>query len=50
MVKSYGFEKNVDGPCVYKYIKDVKVVFLVLYVDDIVLVGNDVGVLTSVKV
>ena len=26
------------------------VVFLVLYVDDILLIGNDVGVLSSVKV
>ena len=48
-VKSYGFEQNVDEPCVYKRIKDGKVVFLVLYVDDILLIGNDVGNLSSVK-
>ena len=35
---------------VYKYFKDKKVVFLVLYVDDILLIRNDTGVLTSVKV
>ena len=49
-VKTYGFEQNVDEPCVYKHFKDKKVVFLVLYVDDIFLIGNDTVVLTSVKV
>ena len=35
---------------VYKYFKDKKVVFLVLYVDDILLIGNNIGMLTFVKV
>ena len=38
-IKTYGFEQNVDEPCVYKYIKEKKVVFLILYVDDILLIG-----------
>ncbi|KAK0587347.1 hypothetical protein LWI29_021335 [Acer saccharum] len=42
-------EKNPDEPCVYKRIKGDKLVFLIFYVDDILLIGNDVGVLTSVK-
>ena len=33
----------------YKLIQEGKVVFLVLYVDDILLIGNDVGRLTEVK-
>ena len=33
----------------YKLIKESSVVFLILYVDDILLIGNDVGVLSSVK-
>ena len=45
----YGFEQNVDEHYVYKYIKEKKVVFLVLYVDDIVLIGNDVETLLNVK-
>ena len=49
-VKTYGFEQSVDEPCVYKHVKDKKIVFLVLYVDDILLIRNDTRVLTSVKV
>ena len=45
----YGFEKSPDEPCVYKRIQGTKVVFLVLYVDDILLIGNDIEVLSSVK-
>ena len=44
-IKTYGFEQNVDEPCVYMYIKEKNVVFLVLYVDDILLIGNDVETL-----
>ena len=48
-VKTYGFEQNVDEPCVYKYIKDKRVVFLILYVDDILLIGNNVELLSDIK-
>ena len=48
-IKTFDFEQNVDEPCVYKYIKETKVVFLVLYVDDILLIGNDIGLLFDVK-
>ncbi|KAA0058368.1 gag/pol protein [Cucumis melo var. makuwa] len=48
-IKSYGFDQNVDEPCVYKKINKGKVAFFVLYVDDILLIGNDVGYLTDVK-
>ncbi|TYK11909.1 gag/pol protein [Cucumis melo var. makuwa] len=48
-IKSYGFDQNVNEPCVYKKINKEKVVFLVLYVDDILLIGNYVGYLTDVK-
>ena len=49
-IKSFGFEQNIDEPCVYKIHRDKVVMFLVLYVDDILLIGNDVGVMSSVKV
>ncbi|KAL0546234.1 hypothetical protein IC582_016140 [Cucumis melo] len=48
-IKSYGFEQNVDEPCVYKRIINSIVAFLVLYVDDILLIGNDVDHLTDIK-
>ena len=47
--KSFGFEQSIDESCVYSKIKDRKVVFLILYVDDILIFGNDVQSLTSVK-
>ncbi|TYK03644.1 gag/pol protein [Cucumis melo var. makuwa] len=48
-IKSYGLEQNVDEPCVYKRIMNSTVAFLVLYVDDILLIGNDVGHLADIK-
>ena len=50
VIKSFGFEQNLDEPCVYKRHRDKVVIFLVLYVDDILLIGNDIGVMSSVKV
>ena len=49
-VKSFGFEQNIDEPCVYKKGGGKAIAFLVLYVDDILLIGNDVGLLSSTKV
>ena len=49
-VKSFGFIQCPDEPCVYKRRSENVVVFLILYVDDILLIGNDVGTLSSVKV
>ena len=48
-VKGYGFSQNEDEPCVYKKNSGSAVVFLVQYVDDILMFGNDIGMLTSVK-
>ena len=49
-IRSYDFIKNEDKPCVYKKISGSAITFLILYVDDILLIGNDVGMLSSVKV
>jgi len=49
-IKSFGFEQNLDEPCVYKRHQDKVVMFLILYVDDILLIGNGVGVMLSVKI
>ena len=48
-IKSFGFIQNIDEPCVYKKIQGKYIAFLVLYVNDILLIGNDIGVLTTIK-
>ena len=49
-IRSYDFIKNEDEPCVYKKVSGSQLTFLVLYVEDILLIGNDVSMMTSVKV
>jgi hypothetical protein len=49
-IKQFGFEQNLDEPCLYKKCQDKIVIFLVLYVDDIMLIGNDVGILSTVRI
>ena len=48
-IRSYDFIKNKDTPCVYKKINGSAITFLVLYVCDILLIGNDVVKLSLVK-
>ena len=49
IVKEFDFIKNEDEPCVYKKTSESAVVFLILYVDDILLIGNDIPMMQSVK-
>ena len=48
VIKMFDFIKN-EEPCVYKKINGSAVTFLVLYVDDILLIGNDIPILASIK-
>ena len=48
-IRSCEFSKNEDEPCLYKKISGSRITFLVLYVDDILLIGNDECMLSSVK-
>ena len=48
-VKVFGFVKNEDEPYVYKKISGSAIVFLVLYVDDILLIGNAIPTLQSIN-
>jgi hypothetical protein len=48
VVKGFGFIKNVEEPCVYKKVSGSAVVFLVLYVDDIFLIGNNIPMIEVV--
>src|SRR3954467_8683351 len=45
VVKSFGFIKSDHDSCLYKKFSGSKVNFLILYVDDILLIGNDVQML-----
>ncbi|KAK4389744.1 Retrovirus-related Pol polyprotein from transposon TNT 1-94 [Sesamum angolense] len=42
-------QKNDFDPCVYKKVSESSIAFLVLYVDDILLIGNDVKMLGTLK-
>ncbi|KAD2804168.1 hypothetical protein E3N88_37545 [Mikania micrantha] len=48
-IKEFGFLKNEDEPCVYMKASGSIVMFLILYVDDILLIGNDIPTLNGVK-
>ncbi|KAL0302837.1 UNVERIFIED_CONTAM: hypothetical protein Scaly_3019500 [Sesamum calycinum] len=45
VVRGYDFIKNENDPCVYKKVNGSSVVYVVLYIDDILLIGNDVKML-----
>ena len=49
-IKSFNFDQCIDESCVYTKCSGNVMVFLVLYVDDILLIENDVRVLFLVKV
>jgi hypothetical protein len=49
VVKGFGFIKNVEKPYVYKKFTGSAVVFLVLYVDDILLIRNDIPMMEAIK-
>ena len=49
MIKSYDFKQNIDEPCIYKKIVNSIVVFLLLYIDDILLIKIDVSFLNNIK-
>jgi hypothetical protein len=49
VVKGFGFIQSEEEPCVYKKASGRFVVFLILYVDDIFLIGNDIPMLEAAK-
>ncbi|RDX62551.1 hypothetical protein CR513_59105, partial [Mucuna pruriens] len=48
-ITSYGFETNVVDDCVYHKFSRSKYIFLVLYVDDILLASSDTSLLHETK-
>nr|GEU41154.1 zinc finger, CCHC-type [Tanacetum cinerariifolium] len=48
-IKKFGFTQNPDEPCVYIKASGSYIVILILYVDDILLIGNNIPMLQDVK-
>ena len=49
IIKEYDLVQNEDDPCVYKKVSGSALTFIILYVDDVLLISNDILMLTSVK-
>ena len=49
VVKSFGFIQNGEEACVYKKVSWSAIYILILYVDDILLIGNDKEFLNTIK-
>nr|GEV37706.1 retrotransposon protein, putative, Ty1-copia subclass [Tanacetum cinerariifolium] len=47
--EKFGFSQNRDEPCVYVKASGSYVTFLILYVDDILIMGNNIPMLQDVK-
>ncbi|GJV91425.1 retrotransposon protein, putative, ty1-copia subclass [Tanacetum coccineum] len=48
-IKRFGFTQNLDEPRVYQKASGSNVTFIILYVDDIIIIGNHIPSLQSVK-
>ena len=48
-IRKFGFQENIDDNYVYAKFKNGKYIFLILYVDDILLAGSDVNLLLEIK-
>ena len=49
VIKAYGFIQTYSEACIYNKVCGTSVAFMILYVDDILLIGNDVEFLDSIK-
>ena len=49
VIKAYGFIQTFGEACIYKKVNGSSVAFMILYVDDILLIGNDIKFLDSIK-
>ncbi|GKC67343.1 retrotransposon protein, putative, ty1-copia subclass [Tanacetum coccineum] len=48
-IKKFGLSQNRNEPCVYMKASESYVTFLILYVDDILIMGNNIPMLQDVK-
>jgi hypothetical protein len=49
VIKGFEFVQNTKESCIYKKMSESSFSFLLIYVDDILLIGNDVQMLNNVK-
>src|SRR4051812_40740158 len=49
VIKGFGFFQNYKEACVYKKVSGSSIAFLILYVDDVLIIRNDVELLNTVK-
>ena len=49
VIKAIGFIQVYGEACIYKKVSGSSVVFLILYVDDILLIGNNIELLENMK-
>jgi hypothetical protein len=47
--RSFGFKENEEDNCIYAKFMNMRFIYLILYVDDIVLASSDVGLLLETK-
>jgi len=45
----FGFKENIIDRCIYLKVSERKFIFLILYVDDILLATNDLGLLSETE-
>ena len=48
-IRKFGFQENIEDNCVYAKFKNGKYIFLILYVDDILLASSDINLLMETK-
>lgn len=49
IITSFGFKENTVDRCIYQKISGSKFLFLVMYVNDILLAANDLGIMYEIK-
>ena len=49
LIKAYSFIQTCSEACIHKKVSGISVAFLILYVDDILVIGNEMEFLDSIK-
>jgi hypothetical protein len=49
VIRQIGLIESKEEPCVYNKFSGSAIVFLILYVDGILIIGNDIPILLNVK-